>query len=71
MSEAFRWQQIIRCPLCRDGASPEHVGNGVMLCECCGNIFRVVYASRNKTGTRLAKYVADRVQFAAEGTTKP
>lgn len=53
MSQAFSPRSVIRCPLCHDGAKPEHMGHGVSLCVACGNRFRVVHANRGRTGERL------------------
>lgn len=64
MSRPFSWRQVIRCPLCRDGRKPQHVGNSVMLCECCGNRFRIVSAQVGKTGTRLGLEIDGKVRWA-------
>lgn len=69
MSKTFSPSQIIRCPLCRDGGRPSHVINGVMLCESCGNRFRVVHATPGKTGVKLSRNVKERIVFA--GKTEP
>jgi len=36
-----------------------------MVCECCGNKFRVVHASPGKTGKKLGAYVERTVHFAS------
>lgn len=56
MSKPFPANQIIRCPLCRDGGKPEHIGLSVFVCEACGNSFRVVMAAKN-TGKKLREIV--------------
>jgi hypothetical protein len=66
MSNTFKPELIIRCPFCRDGAVPQHVGHGVMVCECCGKCFRVVYATRGKTGRKLGEIVAKNVQWGSQ-----
>jgi len=65
MSKTFSPRHIDRCPMCHDGKRPEHIGYGVMLCECCGSRFRVVFATLNKTGKALGEYVKATVSFGA------
>jgi ribosomal protein L37AE/L43A len=65
MSRPFSPKVIVRCPLCHDGGRPQHIGHGVMLCECCDNTFRVVYATLGKTGKKLGEYVKNTVHFAS------
>lgn len=66
MSKPFAPKHIIRCPLCRDGGTPQHIGHAVMLCECCGSRFRVVFATLGKTGDKLGKIVKAAVSFAPQ-----
>ena len=63
MSQPFKVVAIVRCPLCHDGKQPIHVGLGVMLCECCGNRFRVVHANPGRTGKKLDMYLRNKITF--------
>lgn len=67
MSKPFAPRQIIRCPLCNDGGRPQHIGHAVMLCECCGARFRVVFATLGKTGKKLGAIVKASAQFGSHG----
>lgn len=67
MSKPFSPTQIIRCPLCRDGGVPQHIGHAVMLCECCGSRFRVVFATLGKTGRKLGEFVKHTAVFGSRG----
>lgn len=67
MSKTFPSRQIVRCPLCHDGRQPQHIGHGVMLCECCGSTFRVVFATLGKTGHKLGRFVSETVSFGSQG----
>lgn len=63
MSASYPAAQIVRCPLCHDGARPQHIGNGVIVCESCGSSFRVVHAELGKTGLKLGKLVDAAVRW--------
>lgn len=45
MSASFPVRHVVRCPLCYDGAKPQHLGRGVFVCECCGAHYRVLKAA--------------------------
>ena len=49
MSQAYRADQVIRCPLFRTPATPAHVGNGVHVCEECWEYLRVIHATPGRT----------------------
>lgn len=63
MSQPFPARQVIRCPLCTDPGNPQHVGQGVLYCECCGNRFRVVHANPGRTGRRLDQFLEKQMEF--------
>ncbi|MBI2063595.1 MAG: hypothetical protein HYT65_01215 [Candidatus Yanofskybacteria bacterium] len=44
----FKASRILRCPLCRDGGQPAHVGLNVMFCELCGQSFIVQEVRRKE-----------------------
>lgn len=69
MSRPFKVQQIKHCPLCNDPKQPQHMGHGVMWCECCGNRFRVVQASPGKTGKKLSQFLKETTTFGSEPKT--
>ena len=66
MSRPYPTRQIVRCPLCHDGRTPQHIGHGVILCESCGAMYRVVHATKGNTGARLGEYVKQAVSFAPQ-----
>jgi len=59
MSKSFRAAQVIRCPFCYSGSSPIHVGHSVMVCQPCGNTFRVVHADKGRTGMSLGRKIEE------------
>ena len=63
MSRAFRAEMVIRCPLCHDWREPAHVGNSVMVCEGCGQTYRVVYATPGNTGKKLGAMIRQSVRW--------
>ena len=66
MSRPYKPSMIIRCPLCSVGSRPAHVGHGVMVCENCGNYFRVVMARGKNTGANLAKVISETVKWGEQ-----
>lgn len=63
MSKPFQARAVVRCPLCYDWRPPAHVGNSVMVCEGCGNAYRVVSAQPGKTGAKLGAIIRESVRW--------
>lgn len=63
MSQSYKASSIVRCPLCRNGSIPAHIGNSVLVCEACGSTFRVVHAEKGKTGKILGEIVKSKVKW--------
>jgi ribosomal protein L37AE/L43A len=63
MSQTFKASQIIRCPFCVTAAQPQRLGYGCLLCECCGQQFRVVHATPGKTGKRLSQKLRESIEW--------
>lgn len=53
MSQTISPRNILRCPLCMDGARPDHLDSGVIFCQACGQRYRVVSAAKGQTGKKL------------------
>lgn len=68
MSKPFKAAAIIRCPFCHSGAQPAHLGQNAMVCEACGQQFRVVSAKPGETGAALTRFIDERKRvFAPRG----
>jgi hypothetical protein len=63
MSRPFNHRQIVACPFGIAHQKPIHVGHGVMICETCGQYFRVVMARGKNTGVKLAREIGKAVTW--------
>lgn len=63
MSASYPARSVVRCPLCYEHRQPAHVGQAVMVCEGCGNTFRVVSGKPGKTGAKLGAMIRQVVRW--------